>query len=175
MKGQFMPRDIHSLTIQDLSSFTKSLRMTLLRHDGVPSHSSMLSMVAKAAGYDNYQHLKAQRPAPAKQVDNKRLYRAMRAFDENGIMIRWPKQTAVQGLCLWAFWARIPARIDLTEKQINAVLKSGHSFGDHALLRRSLIDHRLVARTADGAAYTRIEQAPPPDAIALIAGLQRPS
>ena len=169
-----MPRDIQTITIPDLSAFTKTLRKSLTQHDGLPSHAALLSIVARAAGYDNYQHLKAAKPKGTAQTDSKRLDTALRVFDQ-GIMMRWPKQTAVQGLCLWAFWAALPARRDLTEKDINALLKSRHSFGDHALLRRSLIDHKLVQRTVDGTTYRRIEQAPPPDAAALIASVHLPS
>lgn len=169
-----MPRAITSLKIDDLSTFTKTLRQSLIREDSMPSHSKMLTLVAKAAGYQNYQHLMAKRPA-AEPADNKRLEKALRVFDANGIMTRWPNQTAIQGLCLWTFWARLPARISLSEAEINTVLKAGSSFGDHALLRRSLIDHRLAERTTDGKTYRRIEQAPPPEALQLIAAVQRPS
>ncbi len=170
-----MPREIHALTIPDLSAFTKALRANLQQRDGVPGHATLLGIVAKAAGYDNFQHLKAVRPDTKSPVETKRLKKALRVFDTSGIMTRWPNQTAVQALCLWAFWAQLPARTDMSEKDVNAVLKRGNSFGDHALLRRSLIDHRLVARTTDGKTYRRIEQAPPPDAAALIASVQRPS
>lgn len=169
-----MPREATSITINDLSGFTKSLRSALQKRDAFPSHATMLTMVAKAAGYDNYQHLKAAKPKAAKPADIERHDRAFRVF-ENGIMTRWPKHTKVQGLCLWVFWAALPARTDLSEQQVNAILKTGHSFGDHALLRRSLIDHRLVERTTNGKTYRRIEQAPPPEAIALIGATQRPS
>jgi hypothetical protein len=168
-----MPRDIHSITIADLSVFTRSLRADLLRTDAIPSHAAMLGLVAKAAGYANFQHLKAA-PKPVAVKPSRQVDRALRAFD-GGMMTRWPQQTAVQGLCLWVFWARLPARRDLTETDVNTVLKEGHTFGDHALLRRSLINHKLVTRTMDGKTYRRIEQAPPPEALALLAAVQRPS
>jgi hypothetical protein len=165
-----MPRDIHAVTIADLSAFTKTLRRALLQQPAFPGHAAMLGLVAQAAGYTNFQHLKQAAPPPAKM--SQRLERALRVYDA-GIMTRWPKQTAVQGLCLWPFWARLPARVDLSEQQVNAILQQGHSFGDHVLLRRSLIDHRLVTRTNDGRIYRRIEQAPPPDAITLMAAQRR--
>ncbi|WP_342075924.1 DUF2087 domain-containing protein [Yoonia sp. SS1-5] len=162
-----MPRETIAITIDDLSAFTKALRNSLLQMEKPPGHAKMLALVAKAAGYDNYQHLRAAKPTAPKLPGSKKLDRALRTFDA-GIMIRWPKQTAVQGLCLWVFWAALPPRADLSEKEVNAILKAGHSFGDHALLRRSLIDHRLVSRTKDGKTYRRIEQQPPPDALHLI-------
>lgn len=165
-----MPRDIISITIPDLSAFTKSLRNSLIQQDNLPSHASLLTLVAKAAGYDNFQHLKAAKPVIPMGSSDKQLQKALRVF-EDGVMTRWPNQTAIQGLCIWVFWAALPARTDMSEKHVNAVLKSGHSFGDHALLRRSLIDHKLVSRTKDGKTYRRIEQAPPPDAVTLIASI----
>ena len=163
-----MPRDTISITISDLSAFTKTLRNSLIQQDTLPGHATMLTLVSKAAGYDNFQHLKAAKPNIPPEPQDKKLQKALRVFD-NGIMTRWPNQTAIQGLCLWVFWAALPARTDISEKDINTLLKSGHSFGDHALLRRSLIDHKLVTRTKDGKIYRRVEQAPPPDARMLIA------
>jgi hypothetical protein len=175
MKGQIMPRDMISLTIDNLSVFTKTLRNTLKQHDILPGHATMLGLVAKAAGYDNFRHLKADGPPSSTYVPTKkkRMERAMRVF-ENGIMTRWPKQTSVQGLCMWVFWAALTAREDMTEKQVNALLNARHSFKDHALLRRSLVDHKMVTLALDGSNYRRIEQAPPEDAAFLIAA-QRPS
>ena len=169
-----MPRDKHSLTIADLSVFAKNLRAGLKDHDKLPSHAALLTLIAKAAGYQNYQQLKAGAVAPLAHTEDKSLVRALRCF-EGGTMIRWPNRTKVQGLCLWVFWALLPANKALSEKEVNEVLKAAHSFGDHALLRRSLIDHKLARRTANGKTYQRIEQRPPEPAIKLIKALQRPS
>ena len=163
-----MTRDVTSLTISDLSTFTKALRADLLARDGIPSHATLLSAIAKAAGYGNHQHLKASKP----QARDPQLTKAFRAFDASGIMTHWPKQTGTQGLCLFVFWAQFAANTDLSEKDVNAVLKAGHSFGDHPLLRRSLIDHKLLTRTIDGKVYRRIERAPPPAAITLISDIR---
>ena len=170
-----MARESISITIDDLSIFTKSLRNSLKQHDGIPGHATMLGLVAKAAGYDNYQHLKAVKPAtaPAALPQPKRMERALRIW-QDGVMTRWPKQTSVQGLCLWVFWAALPAKQDMTETEVNDVLNARHAFGDHAILRRSMVEHRMLQRTTDGSVYRRIEQVPPEDAAALIAA-QRPS
>lgn len=163
-----MTRDVISLTIPDVSEFAKALRADLLARDTIPGHASLLSAISKAAGFTNHQHLKASKPAPA----DPQLTKALRAFDTAGIMQHWPKQTTTQGLCLHVFWAQLPANTDLTEKEVNAILMAGHGFGDHPLLRRSLIDHRLVTRTVDGRVYRRIEKAPPPSAAALISQIK---
>jgi hypothetical protein len=65
-------------------------------------------------------------------------------------------------------WSRLPPRQAYSEAEINRALNGEHAFGDHALLRRELVDQGLVRRTADGREYRRVEQAPPADAVALI-------
>ena len=161
-----MARDIQSLTITDLSQFAKSLRADLLGRDQIPGHAAFLSAIAKAAGHGNHQQLKASAP-----IIDPQLKKARRVFDDNKIMTRWPKQTTTQGLCLWVFWARLPANTDLSEKDVNAVINDGHSFGDPPLLRRSMIDHKLLTRTIDGRIYRRIERAPHDTAKLLLSEL----
>ena len=169
-----MARESISITIDDLSIFTKSLRKVLKQHDSLPGHAAMLGLVAKAAGYDNFQHLKAAKPAAKVAATNsKAMARALRIW-QAGHMTRWPKQISVQNLSMWVFWADVPSKTDLTEKQVNAILNARHSFKDPAILRRSMVEHRLLWRTTDGSVYRRIEQAPPPEALSLISA-QRPS
>jgi hypothetical protein len=170
-------REETSLYIADLSDFARNLRRDLTEAETAPGHLALMGLIARAAGYRNYQHLKAEAPPPAPNT-GRALERA-RVFDGAGQMQHWPAATGIQGLCLWVFWDRMPPRQALTEAAVNAILKDGHLFGDHVLLRRSLIDHRLVTREVDGSAYRRIEQAPPPEARALIRAvrdraLQRP-
>lgn len=169
-----MSRDLISLSIPDLSDFAKSLRADLAALPALPGHLALLGLIARAAGYRNYQDLKA-RATPVAAPDVKRLQKALRCFDPAGRMQLWPAQTATQALCLWVFWAKLPSRRDMTEAQVNDVLQTGSDFGDHVLLRRSLIDHRMATRTQDGTVYRRVEQVPPPDALGLIHAIaQRP-
>ncbi len=167
-----MSQDVIPLYIADVSAFTKTLRKSLVAQDALPGHAAMLALVAKASGFQNHQHLRAAVVAPAPELDALALKRAKRVFDAQGRMHRWPKWTKVQGLCLWVFWAQLPPHQDLSEPQVNAVLKPGLTFGDHVLLRRSLIDHKLASRTTDGRVYRRIEQKPTPEALALLQHLK---
>jgi hypothetical protein len=168
-----MARDAIPLNIPDLAAFARALRISLAKETGLPSHQAMLGHLATAAGYRNWQHLVAlASPAPAAPaLDPAALRRAERArhvFDASGRMQHWPAQTALQALCLWVLWARLPADRSLSDPEINAALKDWCPFGDHVLVRRSLIDHRLVARSADNRIYRRIEQSPPPEALLVI-------
>ena len=168
-----MARDAIALQIDDISTFARTLRARLASETELPGHLGFLNHIARAGGFRNYQHLRSRAtglPAepPAAAIDEKRLARALRLFDAEGRMIRWPGKTSLQGLCLWTFWARLPARQVMSEAEVNAVLERWHVFGDRAILRRSLIDHGLAGRRIDGSDYRRIERAPPPEARELI-------
>lgn len=176
-----MPRDPVALTIPDLSSFAKRLRAELIGAADFPGHLSLLNMLARAAGLENFQHLKVAsagpqppgvRPAEAiAPSDPRRIERALRLFDDQRRMIRWPSKTSLQELCLWVLWSTLPARVGLSEKDLNARIDAWHLFGDRALLRRSLIDLRLFERTQDGREYRRIEREPPEEGRAVIRAL----
>ena len=43
----------------------------------------------------------------------------------------------------------------------------------HALIRRAMVDAKMLERTVDGRQYRRIEQAPPPELAPLLAHLAR--
>ena len=86
-----MSRQILSLTIADLSAFAKSLREQLNTLDEKPSHVDMLNMLARSAGFRNYQHLKAvTEDAPkADPVDLTLVEKVSRHFDAEGVLMRW--------------------------------------------------------------------------------------
>lgn len=166
-----MSKDVIPLYINDVSVFARNLSVALRNTDTPPSHTTMLALIAKSAGFKNHQHLKADaalRPEKAPPI----LKRAIRVFDSAGRLSRWPNKTQLQGLCLWPIWARFPAHQDLTEKQVNSLIKDALDFEDHVLVRRSLIDHKLATRAKDGSAYRRIEQRPPDIALELLAALR---
>ncbi len=172
-----MARDAIAFHVSDLAAFARALRKGLAEEGALPGHLGLLNHIARAGGFRNYQHLKARASAataagaPPGPVDEKRLAQALRTFDAEGRMIRWPARTAMQGLCLWALWAHLPARREMAEAEVNAVLDRWHLFGDRALLRRSLIDHGQASRSTDGRVYRRTEAAPPAEARALIRAL----
>jgi hypothetical protein len=187
-----MSRQVLPFVADDMSAFARALRRELSgahqRADGAPealpapSHLALLNMLARSAGYRNFQHFRAQQGArerldeprmtPAEPApDYVKVERIARHFDAAGRLVRWPGKFGDRTLCLWVLWSRIEARRAFSEAQVNTALQAGHLFGDHALLRRELCDRGLMRRTPDGREYRRIEQAPPVDARALIAHL----
>lgn len=173
-----MSRDLIPFAAADISALAKSLRAQLAGRDTAPSHVEMLNMLARATGHRNFQQLRAQGPAadappppdarPEPAIDQELLARVAAVFDAEGRMIRWPSKTSHQELCLWVLWAAIPSRRTFTEREISALIQARHLFGDHAILRRCMCNSRLLSRTLDGRDYRRIEQQPPPQAMALI-------
>ncbi len=160
----------------DISTLARSLRDQMNGNGRVPSHLELLNMLARAAGYRNYQSFRAQNaasghvePPPAPEpVDMALIQRAAHCFDAQGRLARWPGKPGIQELCLWGLWSRLPARKALSEEELNRHLRAGHLFGDHALLRRELCDRQLVARTPDGRQYLRIERRPSAGALSLV-------
>lgn len=158
------------LHVGDISGFAKTLRRQLDGLDQPPSHVEMLNLLARAGGFRNFQHLKAQQtdtpdyPAtetPLSDLDRKRIKQILRHFDGEGRLVRWPGKFTLRMMCLWVMWSRTPARIEQTELEINGQLNDNHLFEDHALLRREMVDRGFLKRTDDGRKYTRIEQQPP--------------
>jgi len=105
--------------------------------------------------------------------------KALQHFDAAGRLVRWPLRLSVQRLAMWVLWSRFDARRVYTEAEVNRVLKAWHLFGDHATLRRELVNHRLMTRKPDCSDYRKLALRPDPEAQALlravrIAALERP-
>lgn len=159
-----MSRIVTPLQVADLSQFAKALRSQLLALDRQPGHAELLTLLSRSAGYRNYQHLRSLidgAPPAEPQPDLVRVEKVSRYFDANGRMTGWPSRLNHQSLCFWVMWSRVPAGAVFTEREISALLQSWHLFGDHALLRRGMVDGKLLSRTQDGREYRRVQRQPP--------------
>jgi len=177
-----MPRTPMPLCVGDVSDFARTLRRQLGDLKRIPGHVEMLNLLARAGGFRNIQHQRAQQAAraslasplpPPRPADLVLVRRMARLFDDRRRLVRWPRKFTQRMLCLWVVWSRIPARAAMTEREINVLIKDAHLFGDHALLCRELVDHGLVSRTPDGRSYTRRERTPPAEAAALLDHLRQ--
>lgn len=164
----------------DISAFARLLNRQIAESDHIPTHLELLNMLARSAGYRNYQHFRSQAKArvdieltqPQASVDFIEIKRLSRFFDEKGKLLHWPGKASWRIPCLWVLWSRLPARQPMSEQQLNKQLMENHVFGDPALLRRELFDNRMVTRTADCREYRRIECRPSAEAAALIRYLE---
>lgn len=174
-----MSKDPIPLVVPDISSFARALGRQFAE-PGAPSHLQLMNMLARAAGFRNYQHLRASQTARSR-LDGQRVEqepdyafveRALHHFDAGGRLVRWPAQRSVQVACLWHLWSRFPAAAVLCERDVNALLNPLHLFADAALLRRELCDLGLLTRNRDGSQYRRVGRQPPPEARELIRRLR---
>jgi hypothetical protein len=169
-----MPRTFLPFAADDISALAKSLREQLAARTEPPGHVEMLNILARAAGCRNFQQFRAQTaagpapPAPDPEPDRALVERTARHFDAEGRLATWPAKTSLQSLALWGLWSRIPPETVFSEISFNQKLNVLSQIGDPALLRRSMVHANLVSRTDDCRDYRRIEQRPPPDALALI-------
>ena len=162
----------------DVSALARHLSRELASETN-PSHLTLMNMLARGAGFRNFQHVRASAAAgdkldtpPSAPADHTKVAQARRYFDAVGTMTSWPAKTHLQHLCLWVLWSRLPRGQSLTEREISRLLDGWHLFGDAAILRRTLWEMKLISRTPDCQDYRRIEQPPPPEARALIRLLQ---
>jgi hypothetical protein len=184
-----MSRPVFPFSAPDISLLARSLVKQCADEAMPPSHVQMLNMLARAIGYANFQALRtvaeaapilaAEMPAPIApgpiaQVKPAAM-RLLRHFDAQGRLIRWPGKFSEQQPCIWTLWARIPARRDMSEREVNAFIKLGEAMGDHVLLRRELVNYKLLERTLDGRVYRRVEQPLPPDWAPLVREVLRRS
>lgn len=165
------------LRADDLTLFARALSRQL--GDESPSHLILMNMIARAAGFQNVQHMRSSAAAEKRlsrdksetTADARLVERTLHQFDEFGRLRQWPSKRAVQTLALWALWAAFPANRSLDEATVNALLAKGHRFEDAATLRRTMICCGLLSRDRDCTNYRRIEQKPPANAKAVIHAL----
>ncbi len=162
----------------DLSALARRLHAELAAQDGPPGHLALMNMLARSAGFRNFQHFRAQSTAAARldappppDIDLKEVERVLRYFDAGKRLKSWPAKTSAQHLALWGIWAQIPRGQEWTERSFNTLLNALHLFGDPAILRRTMVERGMIARQPDGTGCRRIEQPPPAEAVALIRSL----
>ena len=99
--------------------------------------------------------------------------KTLKCFDFTGRLTRWPLKLSQQRLAMWVLWTRFDARRVYTEAEVNRVLKAWHVYGDHATLRRELIDHQLMTRKDDCSEYRKLAQWPDDEAQGLLRALRK--
>lgn len=165
------------LHVEDTTAFARALARQL--GEASPSHLTLMNIVARSAGYQNLQHMRAacaasrrlEKPDAETLADARSVERCLHQFDAAGRLRQWPSKRSVQTLALWGLWATLPARQEMSERALSAHLGGEHLFADAATLRRTMVSCGLLSRNPDGSAYLRIEQRPTPEAKAVINAL----
>jgi threonine dehydratase len=76
-------------------------------------------------------------------------------LNDFGQVERWPTKPAEKTAVIEYLAAKFPAGQSYSETQINALLKTWHTFEDWALLRRELCDRGFLTREPSGSSYVR--------------------
>lgn len=79
-------------------------------------------------------------------------------LDVAGRVTAWPSKRNnrhKQGLVLQYLATYFQEGRTYSEAEVNAVIKQHHTFGDHALLRRELVERGFLRRTRDCSQYWR--------------------
>lgn len=76
-------------------------------------------------------------------------------IDNTGKIKSWPSKHDLKVQVLEYLADKFEYDRFYNEKEVNSIIDSYHTFGDYFLLRRELIDHKLLSRTRDGSRYWR--------------------
>jgi hypothetical protein len=163
----------------DISAFAKALSASLTARSETksapPSHVEMLNLIAKAVGAGNYQAWRAAAESSLKNAQTapqvlsepplpRDIEKALRVFDTEARMTRWPVDRKIQRLCTWFMWSRFEKRRVYHERDVNALLSPWTTFQAHVTMRRELVNDGLVTREIDGSNYQRVDILPPEEA-----------
>ena len=99
--------------------------------------------------------------------------KALTQFAVDGKLVRWPHKFAVQRIAMWGLWIRFDSKRKYSEKDVNSVLNAWHLFGDHATLRRELVNMDLLARKPDCSVYWKQPQQPSDEIQAFLRSLRK--
>lgn len=96
------------------------------------------------------------------------LKQILRNFmDTNGKLTGFPAKRKMKIFALFYLAEKFEAGKNYTEREVNEVLLSWHTFADPATLRRELYDYRFLDRSQDGKTYRLGANPPSPEELGL--------
>ncbi|WP_461615616.1 DUF2087 domain-containing protein [Clostridium sp. Marseille-QA1073] len=78
-----------------------------------------------------------------------------RFLDDKGRIKIWPAKKELKVEILSYLASKFEYNYFYTEKEVNSIINEWHTFEDYFLLRRGLIDYKLLSREKDGSKYWR--------------------
>ena len=96
------------------------------------------------------------------------LEQILRNFlDGDKRLISFPAKRKMKVYALFYLVGKFEPGQDYTEREINDLLLSWHTFADPATLRRELYDYHFLDRSRDGKVYCLAETQPKPEELGL--------
>ena len=84
-------------------------------------------------------------------------------LDANGKLTAFPAKRKMKVYCLFYLAGKFEAGREYTEREVNELLLSWHTFADPATLRRELYDYGFLDRSRDGKVYRLARKQPTPE------------
>lgn len=81
-------------------------------------------------------------------------------LNDAGQLTAFPAKRKMKIFCLFYLAEKFEAGQEYTERQVNELLLSWHTFADPATLRRELYDYHFLDRSRDGKIYRLAENQP---------------
>lgn len=79
-------------------------------------------------------------------------------INEEGQIKRWPAKQEMKKAILEYMSTKFEVEKKYSEKEVNEIISSWHTFSDLFILRRGMIDYGYMKRTRDGKEYWRSEE-----------------
>lgn len=77
-------------------------------------------------------------------------------FDNDGRLKVWPSKPLKKAEVINWLGSSFEEGREYSEKEINEIIKNNISFGDYQLIRRELIEKKVLQRTTDGSIYCKL-------------------
>ena len=74
-------------------------------------------------------------------------------LDEKGRITRLSNKKNIRVATLYYLAEKFQANRNYSEKEVNAICEEWHTFGDFFILRREMIDNKLLCRESNGSCY----------------------
>lgn len=84
-------------------------------------------------------------------------------MNAEGKLTAFPAKRKMKIYCLFYLAEKFEEEKDYTERQVNDLLLSWHTFADPATLRRELYEYHFLDRSRDGKIYRLAEKQPTPE------------
>ena len=79
-------------------------------------------------------------------------------LDEEQRLKVWPSKPDKKQAAMEYIASKFEYDREYMEKEVSEIIKQSHTFNDHPMVRRELIDRKLLARTSNGAKYWRVKE-----------------
>ncbi|MBR5934386.1 MAG: DUF2087 domain-containing protein [Treponema sp.] len=76
-------------------------------------------------------------------------------LDKNGKIIVWPKRKEDKTIVTEYLATKFESGKIYSEKEVNDIILNWHTFNDHTLLRRELVERKFLTRTPDCKQYQK--------------------